>query len=96
MTAGVTSASTGERLRASAAAGSLSDAEARTLEDAITLITGLRVEHQVRQLQAGREPDDYIDPATLTRLTRSYLREAFRAVASIQKRVAAELSVGVR
>jgi CBS domain-containing protein len=96
MTAGVTSASTGERLRASAAAGSLSDAEARTLEDAFTLITGLRVEHQVRQLQAGREPDDYIDPATLTRLTRSYLREAFRAVASIQKRVAAELSVGVR
>jgi CBS domain-containing protein len=95
MTAGVTSASTSERLRAAAAAGSLSDAEARTLEDALTLITGLRVEHQVQQLRAGQDPDDYIDPATLTRLTRSYLKEAFRAVASIQKRVAAELSVGL-
>jgi CBS domain-containing protein len=96
MTAGVTSASTSERLRSAAAAHSLPDAEARTLEDALALITSLRLEHQVQQLQAGQEPDDYIDPATLTRLTRSYLREAFRAVASIQKHVAAELSVGVR
>jgi CBS domain-containing protein len=96
MSAGVTSASTSERLRAAAAAGSLSDSESRTLEDALALITGLRLEHQVQQLRAGQMPDDYIDPATLTRLTRSYLREAFRAVASIQKGVASELSVGVR
>jgi CBS domain-containing protein len=50
----------------------------------------------VDQLRAGEEPDDFIDPATLTGLTRSYLREAFRAVASVQKRVAAELRTGVR
>ena len=35
----------------------------------------------------GEEPDDYVDPATLSGLTRSYLREAFRAVASVQKHV---------
>ncbi|MBV8218870.1 MAG: CBS domain-containing protein [Solirubrobacterales bacterium] len=94
--AGVTSASTSERLRAGAAAGSLSPAQARTLEDAFTLITDLRVEHQVEQLRAGEEPDDYVDPRTLSDLTRSYLREAFRAVASVQKHVAAELKMGVR
>ena len=94
--AGVTSASTRERLRAAAAGGTLPEAHARTLEDALTLITDLRVEHQVEQLCAGEEPDDFVDPATLTRLTRSYLREAFRAVASVQKRVAAELKAGVR
>jgi len=94
--AGVTSASTIERLRAGAAAGSLSEAQARTLEDALALITDLRVGHQVDQLHAGEEPDDFVNPATLSRLTRSYLREAFRAVASVQKRVAAELKVGVR
>ena len=94
--AGVTSASTTERLRAAAAGGTLSDAHARTLEDALTLITDLRVAHQVDQLRAGEEPDDFVNPATLTGLTRSYLREAFRAVASVQKRVAAELKVGVR
>ena len=96
MSAGVTRASTSARRRAAAAAGSLSDSESRTLEDALALITDLRLEHQVQQLRAGQMPDDYIDPATLTRLTRSYLREAFRAVASIQKGVASELSVGVR
>lgn len=96
ISAGVTSASTSERLRAAAAAGTLTDAQARTLEDALTLITGLRVEHQVQQLHAGRDPDDYVDPARLSELTRSYLREAFRAVASVQKRVDAELKVGVQ
>ncbi|MBV9418109.1 MAG: hypothetical protein JO363_24205, partial [Solirubrobacterales bacterium] len=94
--AGVTSASTAERLRAAAAAGTLSHGQARTLEDALTLITSLRVERQVGQLRAGQEPDDYVNPATLTKLTRSYLREAFRAVASVQKHVAAELKVGVQ
>jgi CBS domain-containing protein len=90
--AGVTSASTTERLRAAAAAGTLSKAHAQTLEDAFALITGLRLDHQVRQLRAGKQPDDYVNPAELSALTRSHLREAFRAVASIQKRVAAELS----
>jgi len=47
-------------------------------------------------LRAGEEPDDYVSPETLSDLTRSYLREAFRAVASVQKHVAAELKVGVR
>ena len=93
--AGVTAASTSERLRAAADAGTLSEARARTLQDAYTLITSLRVEHQVAQLRAGEPPDDYVNPAMLSRLTRSYLREAFRAVASVQKHVAAELKTGV-
>ncbi len=94
--AGVTSASTVERLRAAAAGGTLSETHARTLEDALTLITDLRVEHQVDQLRAGEQPDDFVNPATFTGLTRSYLREAFRAVASVQKQVSAELRLGVR
>ncbi|MBV9607651.1 MAG: CBS domain-containing protein, partial [Solirubrobacterales bacterium] len=96
MAAGLTSASTTERLRAAAAAGTLSDADARTLEDALVLITGLRLEHQVEQMRGGRAPDDYVDPQQLSALTRSYLREAFRAVASVQKGVAAHLGAGTR
>jgi len=96
MAAGVTSASTSERLKAAAAAGTLSEADARTLDDAFELVSSLRLQHQVAQLRAGQEPDDYVDPADLSPLTRSHLKEAFRAVASIQKRMAAELNVGVR
>jgi CBS domain-containing protein len=96
MAAGVTSASTSERLRAAEAAETLPAAQVRTLEDALELITTLRVENQVAELRTGAEPDDYVNPAQLSGLTRSYLREAFRAVASIQKRLGNELNVGVR
>jgi CBS domain-containing protein len=96
MAAGVTTASTPERLRAAASAGTLPAADAHTLQDAFELISELRIDHQVRQLRAGIEPDDEFDPAELSPLTRSHLKEAFRAVASIQKRVAAELTAPVR
>jgi hypothetical protein len=43
-----------------------------------------------------RTPDDYIDPKTLNPLARSYLREAFPAVASVRSGLAIELSLGVR
>ena len=96
MAAGVTSASTLERLHAAGDAGTLPAADVHTLEDAFELFTELRMEHQVGQLRAGLEPDDHLNPDDLSALTRSYLKEAFRAVASVQKRVAAELSLGVR
>jgi len=96
MAAGVTSASTPERLHAAAEGGTLSRSDARTLEDAFELIVGLRLEHQVNQLRAGVTPDDHVRPDSLSPLTRSYLKEAFRAIASVQKRVAAELSLVVR
>jgi CBS domain-containing protein len=94
--AGVTSASTTERLQAAGAAGTLSLGDAHSLEDAFALITGLRLGHQIEQLRAGESPDDFVDPAALSPLTRTHLKEAFRAVASIQKRVASELDIGVR
>jgi CBS domain-containing protein len=96
MAAGVTSASTLERLRAAGDAGTLPAGDVRTLEDAFELFTELRMEHQVGQLRAGRDPDDHINPDDLSALTRSYLKEAFRAVASVQKRISGELSLGVR
>jgi CBS domain-containing protein len=96
MAAGVTSASTTERLRAAAAAGTLSNSAARTLEDALALITGLRLEHHVEQLRNDQPLDNYVDPRRLSGLTRAYLKEAFRAVASVQKGVSAELGTGGR
>jgi CBS domain-containing protein len=94
MAAGVTSGSTIERLRAAGSAATLPASDAQTLEDAFELIAALRMQHQVRQLRVGELPDDYVDPAELSGLTRSQLKEAFRAVASVQKRVASELKAG--
>jgi len=93
--AGMASASTRERLRA-AKAGTIDSAEAQTLTEAFGFIFSLRLDHQVEQLRRGSVPDDFIDPKTLNPLARSYLREAFRAVASVQANLSAELSLGVR
>jgi CBS domain-containing protein len=96
MAAGVASVSTVERLRAAEAAGTLESAQARTLMEAFGFIFSLRLDHQVEQLRRGEEPDDFIDPKTLNPLARSYLREAFRAVAAVQSGLANELALGIR
>ena len=96
MAAGLASASTLERLRAAEAAGTMESAEAQTLAEAFGFISSLRLDHQVEQLRRGEAPDDFIAPKTLNPLARSYLREAFRAVASVQANLSAELSLGVR
>lgn len=94
ITAGAPVCSTRERIRAAAAAGVLGVDDARTLAEAWDLVVGLRVEHQIEQLRAGRPPDDHLDPHALNPLTRRYLREAFRAVAGLQKAMSNELAFG--
>jgi CBS domain-containing protein len=94
LTAGVTSTSTVSRLRAAGAAGVVPESDARTLEEAWRLMTELRMEHQVGQLEAGTSPDNYVDPKALDALTRRHLREAFRLVASTQKTLRKTLDTG--
>ena len=76
--AGARTTSTHERLRAAADAGTLGEPTPGRLEEAFDLFTELRLEHQVRQLQAGTPPDDQLDPKTLNALERRYLRDAFQ------------------
>jgi CBS domain-containing protein len=85
------STSTVARLEAAGAAGVLVESDAATLGEAYRLMVALRMDHQVRQLQAGEDPDDYLDPKELDSLTRRYLRDAFRLVTTTQKKLATEL-----
>jgi CBS domain-containing protein len=96
MAAGAVTGSTVERLRAAEAAGTMQGPAARALIDAFDFIFSLRHDHQVEQLRRGEEPDDFLDPKTLNPLARSYLREAFRAVAAVQSALSTELSLGIR
>jgi CBS domain-containing protein len=89
--AGATVTSTVDRLRAAASAGTLPETDASTLEDAYALFAALRLDHQVNQLRSGVAPDNHLDPKSLSPLARRYLRDAFRAVASVQKRLGGEL-----
>ncbi len=95
LAAGVVCASTSERLRAASGGGILISADAETLIESFELVSELRLEHQVTQLIEGTEPDDFVDPSELSPLTRSYLKEAFRAVAAVQQSISNNLSLGV-
>jgi CBS domain-containing protein len=96
LAAGVSAASTRARLEASEKAGTLAAADAAVLRDAFELVCELRMEHQVAQLRAGEPPDDLIDPKSLTPLTRGALKDAFKAVAGVQRGIGLRLGFAPR
>ena len=85
--AGVFEGSTPERLLAAAHGGALSEGEARTLADAFDLALELRIGHHMGRIGAGLPPDDEIEPAEISPLMRDHLRDVFRAVTSVRRRL---------
>jgi CBS domain-containing protein len=96
LAAGVGAASTGERLRAAADAGTLAADDASTLLEAFEVVREVRASHQIAQLEAGVPPDDFIAPEWLSAIARAHLKEAFRAVAAVQRGMSNELRIGAR
>ena len=93
LAAGVLVTSTRARLDAAATARTLHGRDARMLAEAHDLFWRLRLDHQVEQLRAGDEPDDYIDPEALNPVTRGYVREAFHAVSAVQRSLKGDLNL---
>jgi len=85
--------STLERLRCAAASGEIDAAQAESLAEAFRLFWRLRLEHQAAQVRRAEPADDFIDPASLTAVTRGGLRAAFRSVSDAQRLLATELGV---
>lgn len=75
------------RLEAAAEAGVISPSGARDLLDAYDLIARTRLEHQARQVRAGRKPDNFLPPSDLSDFERSHLRDAFVVVRTMQSAV---------
>jgi CBS domain-containing protein len=77
--------STSERLRGAADAGVLRGDQAQTLTEAFELALELRIVHQLDQIAAGETPDDLLDAAAMSALTRGRLRDVFRAVSTVAR-----------
>ncbi|MGP8010389.1 MAG: putative nucleotidyltransferase substrate binding domain-containing protein [Acidimicrobiales bacterium] len=92
LTAGVTCAPTMPRLHAASVHGTLTEADAQILSDAFKFVCQLRLDHQVHQLDVGHEPDDVISLADLSPLLQNYLKDVFRAIVSVQKRISNDLA----
>jgi len=55
------------------------------LEQAFEFLLSLRLRHQYRLMQEGREPDNFIDPNGLGTLDKAMLKEAFKLILSVQE-----------
>jgi CBS domain-containing protein len=60
---------------------------AEDMKDTFEFIMLLRMQHQYEQIAAGSQPDNHIDPKTLSTLERKTLQEAFRLITDIQNSV---------
>ena len=85
LAAGVVRIGTRNRLRAAGEAGELNAADADNLIDALDFIEQLRIDNQSAQMRRGEAPDNYVDPATLSRLHRQNLKAAFSQVRTSQQ-----------
>jgi CBS domain-containing protein len=77
--------STPERLRSAADAGVLRGDQAETLTEAFELALELRIVHQLEQIAADQTPDDLLNAAAMSALTRGRLRDLFHAVGAVAR-----------
>ena len=92
---GITISSTVERLLAVEEMGVLDTETASALREAFEIVTRIRLAHHAERIDAGLPPDNIVEPDTLSPLTRTQLREAFRVVAHAQKRLSVYVPLGL-
>ncbi len=81
---GIHAVGTEDRLRAIGQAGSLSDEVVHDLIDAFRFISDIRLHHQVRQLEEGNQPDNFVNPDALSTAEKRHLREGFNIIRKAQ------------
>jgi CBS domain-containing protein len=92
---GITISATLDRLVAVEEVGGLERETAEALREAFTIVCNIRLERQAACIQAGKPPDNLIDPLKLPPLERASLREAFLAVARAQKQLGRFIPLGL-
>jgi CBS domain-containing protein len=81
---GVHETSTLERIETLRPLHTIVEEYADDLEQAFEFIMLLRIHHQFRQLSAGQDPDNFINPNRLSNLEKRSIREAFHLITKIQ------------
>jgi CBS domain-containing protein len=74
-----------DRISALAEGGLFSQGDADDLRDAFNVIMLVRVRRHVSILNAGGEPDNYVNPDELSIIQRTMLKEAFKTIDKLQR-----------
>lgn len=86
--AAIEATNTVERLSAIGSLTYMDEVLRRDLLESFELLTLLRLEHQLQQSQEGKPLSNYVNPANLSQLQRSLLKEAFRTITRAQSAIA--------
>lgn len=92
---GIDAVNTHQRLLALSKSKAMALSDSRNLEDALTLITQIRLDAQVEQLVNGEAPSNHLDPKSLGKLQRGYLKDAFAVVNDAQTAARARYRPGL-
>jgi CBS domain-containing protein len=93
---GVTEVSTVDRLHALKGRHSVVNEMGDDIEHAFEFISLLRIHHQYHQIEAGTEPDNFVNPDELSNLEKRSLRESCQIISRAQDAIAKQYSPGMR
>jgi CBS domain-containing protein len=93
--AGSDERSTLGRLRAAAAAGTLSEDGAETLEEGFRFLFRLRLATQLAAKRRGEEPTNRVRLETLSALERRHLKDTFQHIRTMQEAMSQRFSTGL-
>jgi len=85
---GIAATNTADRLSEAHTLTYFDDVLRRDLLESFELLTLLRLEHQLQLSRTAQPLSNYVNPASLTQLQRSLLKEAFRTIARAQLAIA--------
>lgn len=84
---GLTEVNTLDRLKALVDCKAMTMVDSRNLQDALSVLMQLRVNHQAEQIVQGKEPSNYIHPDELSKIMAKQLKDAFGIVKDAQQGV---------
>jgi CBS domain-containing protein len=84
LAAGHPAVNTYDRLEVAAQSQEVSEQSARDLRDALEYLAVTRIHHQVRQIDAGEQPDSFLSLGELSNFQRTQLKDAFAIVQKLQ------------
>jgi len=84
----INASNTFDRLTIESSGKVLSSSGRRDLLDAYEFIATTRLQHQVKQIRRGEQPDNYMKPEELSHFERNHLRDAFSVIKTIQSALA--------
>jgi len=96
LSSGSTLVNSVDRLRHEVDSGLLSPAGAAQLSEAYTILSSIRLKHQVKQIKQKKTPDNYLDPTSLDSANRRQMREAMKNIQTIQSAIGNRIAAVAR